>query len=286
MTGTPPECERLAARLRTLRDRSRLTLSALATESAYSKSSWQRWLAGRSLPPWLALSALCRLADEPEAGIRALWELAEAAWSRRTATATRALPSGDGVGQTPEHTAYRADASAPAASPPAPAAPVGAPARRFRRPLMGGVAAAVAVLVACIGILLTGAGRPAGASTGFHVGCTGIACNGKDPGVTLCGVEPKTLLHVQAPTGIGLEIRYNPLCRAAWARVWNAPPGNILTFTVPGQPAQRVAVAHTGDTDPFVYTALAAVPGRGSAMKACVTPRSGSATVCYTTRQP
>ncbi|MEU2772744.1 DUF2690 domain-containing protein [Streptomyces sp. NPDC007162] len=280
MTGIPPECERLATRLRALRDRSRLTLSALATESAYSKSSWQRWLAGRALPPWPAVSVLCRLADEPEPGIRALWELAEAAWSRRTATG--AAPP---AGRTPER-ATSVD-GAPTGRPQAPGTADAPPARRHRKWLAGG-AAAIAALGVCAGVLLLpGAGRAASrASAGFHVGCTGTACDGKDPGPVLCGVEPKTLLHVQTPAGVGLEIRYNPLCRAAWARVWNAPAGSTLTFTTPDRPAQRVTVAHAHDTDPFVYTGLAAVAGRGSAMRACLTSPSGGPPTCYTARRP
>ncbi|MFJ9705943.1 DUF2690 domain-containing protein [Streptomyces sp. NPDC101234] len=282
MTGIPPECERLAARLRMLRDRRRLTLSALATESAYSRSSWQRWLAGRSVPPWPAVSVLCRLADEPEPGVRLLWELAERAWSRRTAT--RALPPGDGA---QEKTQETRETPEPAASREAAPAPVAPPVRPFRKRLIGGVAAGVAALVACTVFLLTGAGRvTSDASAGFHVGCTGVACNGKDPGPPLCGVEPKTLLHVQTPTGIGLEIRYNPLCRAAWARVWNAPTGSTLTFTVPGQPTQRVTAAHADNTDPFVYTDLAAVPGHGHDMRACVTPRPQTPDTCYSVPQP
>ncbi|MFF7470278.1 DUF2690 domain-containing protein [Streptomyces sp. NPDC008092] len=324
MTGIPPECERLAARLRMLRDRRRLTLSELATESAYSRSSWQRWLAGRTVPPWPAVSVLCRLADEPEPGVRALWELAESAWSRRTAT--RALPPGDTPAREhaahaaraeraahaaraehtehAAHTASRDDPSArttapPAAAPPAPSAPAAAPpaaasvppVRLFRGRLVGGVAVAVVALVACTVLLLTGAGRvtsgaSAAATGGFHVGCTGVACDGKDPGPVLCGVEPKTLLHVQTRTGIGLEIRYNPLCRAAWARVWNAPADSTLTFTVPGRPTQRVTVAHADDTDPFVYTGLAAVTAHGPDMKACVTPGPGSPAACYAVPQP
>ncbi|MGN5381101.1 helix-turn-helix domain-containing protein [Streptomyces lasalocidi] len=83
MNPTPPECARLAAELRLLRDRSRLTLATLAEETTYSRSSWQRYLSGKALPPWLAVRGLCRLAGEPEPRMRALWELAEAEWSRR-----------------------------------------------------------------------------------------------------------------------------------------------------------------------------------------------------------
>ncbi|WP_406446004.1 YjfA family protein [Streptomyces sp. NBC_00631] len=104
----------------------------------------------------------------------------------------------------------------------------------------------------------------------FHVGCTGSACDGLDPGVEKCGVEPKTLLHTQIRSGFGLEIRYSPMCRAAWARVWSTSLGDILSFTVPGGPTQSVTVARPSDTTGFVYTDLVAVVGRASRLTACL----------------
>ncbi|MET8980504.1 DUF2690 domain-containing protein [Streptomyces sp. NPDC004539] len=270
MTGTPPECERLAAHLRTLRDRHRLTLSTLAAESSYSRSSWQRWLTGRSVPPWAAVQSLSRLTGEPEPQARALWELAETAWSRRTATCT--VPA---AANTPER-----EHSTPENSPTAPT-----PVRRNR--ITAGIAAFTTALALSATALLTGATQShSHDSPASPVGCTGTACNGKDPGPVLCGLTPKTLLHTQTPTGIGLEIRYNPLCRAAWARVWNAPAGTTLTFTVPGQPTQHVTVTHAPDTDPFIYTGLAALLGPGPDISACVTPPSKTPATCYTAHRP
>lgn len=83
MTEPPPACRVLAAELQALRARAGLSLAGLAAATAYSKSSWDRCLKARALPPWPAVRALCRAADEPEQRVRALWELAETAWSRR-----------------------------------------------------------------------------------------------------------------------------------------------------------------------------------------------------------
>ncbi|WP_405969529.1 helix-turn-helix domain-containing protein [Streptomyces sp. NBC_00988] len=85
MTEIPRELARLAAELRVLRDRRKLTLSALAAESAFSKSSWQRYFTGHALAPWPAVRRLCQLVNEPEPRLRALWELAESSWNRRGA---------------------------------------------------------------------------------------------------------------------------------------------------------------------------------------------------------
>lgn len=70
-----PEGSRLFAELRALRERTGLSLVGLAARTAYSKSSWQRYLNGRKLPPRDAVEQLCRLAGPVP-------------WWRRTAVLT------------------------------------------------------------------------------------------------------------------------------------------------------------------------------------------------------
>ncbi|WP_019071943.1 DUF2690 domain-containing protein [Streptomyces hokutonensis] len=77
-------------------------------------------------------------------------------------------------------------------------------------------------------------------------------------------------LHIQTPTGVGLEIRYNPLCCAAWAGVWNAADGDRLTLATPGHSTQGVTVADLGRRDPFIYTDLIDASGRATRLKACL----------------
>ncbi|MER7178920.1 DUF2690 domain-containing protein [Streptomyces hyaluromycini] len=325
MTRTPPECARLATELRLLRARSGLSLSALAVESAYSKSSWQRYLTGRALPPWLAVRALCILANEPEPRLRALWELAESDWSRRGAIATAEptpvprppvpRPSVPGP-SVPEPSAPQPSGaepsgaepsvpkpsvpkpsvpkpSVPGISVPAPSAPGPRRSPRWRAGVAGGVAVLLlAGLLALTGRAWTSSDSGADAAlsvpsaAAFRVGCTGSACDGLDPGVEKCGVEPETLLHAQIPAGFGLEIRYSPMCRAAWARVWNTAVGDTLSFTVPGRPRQSVTVARRSDAAGFVYTDLVAVTGRTARLTACLSAGSAHPPKCYSTPSP
>ncbi|MCU8595283.1 helix-turn-helix domain-containing protein, partial [Streptomyces sp. A13(2022)] len=77
------EHTRLVAALRELKAGSGLSLAALAERTPYSKSSWERYLNGKSLPPRQAVRDLCRLANEPDGRLLALWEIAESRWSGR-----------------------------------------------------------------------------------------------------------------------------------------------------------------------------------------------------------
>jgi transcriptional regulator with XRE-family HTH domain len=296
MTGVPPACARLSAELRALRERSGLTLGALAARTPYSRSAWHRYLTSRALPPWPAVLHLAELAGEPEPLLRALWELADREWSGRSRTAS--VPAANQpppAAVRPEPVEATAPEPPPAAGPDAahaagPAA--GRAAGTARRPgfkaavtvaATAAVCAALAVLVA-----LDAWSKPAGhpSSAGFHVACTGAACDGKDPQTTLCGVEPDTVLHRQVPGGFGLEIRYNPMCRAAWARVWNVSRGDRLSFSAAGQPVQSVTDTRSGGVDPFVYTPLAGITGGHRTLRACVTLHGSPRPECYTALSP
>ncbi|MFE1315229.1 helix-turn-helix domain-containing protein [Streptomyces sp. NPDC058755] len=76
----PREARHLVEQLRVLKGRTGLSLAELARRTAYSKSSWQRYLSGAKLPPRGAASVLGRLGGADQARLLALWELAEQAW--------------------------------------------------------------------------------------------------------------------------------------------------------------------------------------------------------------
>ncbi|MEU0039645.1 hypothetical protein [Streptomyces sp. NPDC006333] len=70
----------------------------LAERSAYSKSSWQRYLNGNQLVPRKAVVALCAMAGEPPGRLLALWELADQEWSGRARATTPTVKPGEGTG--------------------------------------------------------------------------------------------------------------------------------------------------------------------------------------------
>ncbi|MFI6939374.1 helix-turn-helix domain-containing protein [Streptomyces sp. NPDC050418] len=83
--GLPAEVVHCVEQLRALKDRTGLSLVALGARTAYSKSSWQRYLNGQQPPPRQAVLALCRVAglDAAEAArCGARWELAMRVWPR------------------------------------------------------------------------------------------------------------------------------------------------------------------------------------------------------------
>ncbi|MGW5128002.1 helix-turn-helix domain-containing protein [Streptomyces sp. NPDC004069] len=92
------ECDRLAGTLRGLRARTGLSLAGLADKTQYSKSSWERYLNGKTVPPRGAVEALCALAGEDPGRPLALWELAEAVWSGRSGPPLRPAPPTAGAG--------------------------------------------------------------------------------------------------------------------------------------------------------------------------------------------
>ncbi|MEU9171807.1 helix-turn-helix transcriptional regulator [Streptomyces sp. NPDC048420] len=81
----PPEVRHFVEQLRRLKDRTGLSLVALGARTAYSKSSWHRYLNATQPPPRQAVAALCRIAgldgtDAERFAVR--WELAVQAWPR------------------------------------------------------------------------------------------------------------------------------------------------------------------------------------------------------------
>ncbi|MFI5677927.1 helix-turn-helix domain-containing protein [Streptomyces cellulosae] len=92
----PPEVRHFVEQLRLLKDRTGLSLVALGARTAYSKSSWHRYLNAGQPPPRQAVVALCRIAGlaDPDAerfGVR--WELAVQAWPRPATAPTPAAPT-------------------------------------------------------------------------------------------------------------------------------------------------------------------------------------------------
>lgn len=94
----PPEVRHFVEQLRRLKDRTGLSLVSLGARTAYSKSSWHRYLNATQPPPRQAVAALCRIAgldgtDTERLAVR--WELAVQAWPRPV---TAPAPAAEGEG--------------------------------------------------------------------------------------------------------------------------------------------------------------------------------------------
>jgi transcriptional regulator with XRE-family HTH domain len=76
-----PPVRRLVVRLREIKDQMGVSITTLAAKTAYSRSSWERYLNGRTLPPRQAVEALGRVSGADRAQLLALWEMAEHARS-------------------------------------------------------------------------------------------------------------------------------------------------------------------------------------------------------------
>ncbi|MFJ9628761.1 helix-turn-helix domain-containing protein [Streptomyces sp. NPDC101175] len=81
----PAEVRHFVEQLRLLKDRTGLSLVALGARTAYSKSSWHRYLNATQPPPRQAVVALCRVAGADPERIGVRWELAVQAWPRPVA---------------------------------------------------------------------------------------------------------------------------------------------------------------------------------------------------------
>jgi hypothetical protein len=75
----PVDTRRLATQLRRMKDRSGLTVPALAARTAQSAEAWELVLAGRQLPPLDAVEVLAQASGADYERIGALWHLAEKA---------------------------------------------------------------------------------------------------------------------------------------------------------------------------------------------------------------
>ncbi|CAL9547851.1 DUF2690 domain-containing protein [Streptomyces sp. enrichment culture] len=268
-----PERTRLTTALRELRTRTGLSLAALAERTPYSKSSWERYLNGRTLPPRRAVQDLCRLAREPEGRLLALWEIAESQWSGRAAQPAPAPPPSPSQPPPPE----------PAPSPSSPSSPEPpqkpAAARTDRRRLVTVLASVCAVTVGGVTAALvllphrqSTADPPSTAPSAPGPRCRGASCEGQDPIHMFCGAGPDTLTTERTSTGAHVELRYSPRCDASWARMWRTSVGDRLDIRADG-PTRHAEVADEVDTKSYVYTVMTATRP-GTVVRACFRPAS------------
>jgi hypothetical protein len=297
-----PDVRDLVQRLRGLKDRSGLSLAALAGRTMHSKSAWGRYLNGKKLPPRHAVEALGRLAGEEPARLAAQWELAEQAWNRPPAPVGGPAPAGPApaTGAYPGSDAEAAATGAAGAETdgrpggragtpsPEPGAASTAPSRsRAAHPRIRpvGVVATVGIAVAAgvIAVLAPG-GRsaPPGGATGdpatttvagnqgLDTRCFEDGCAGQDPNDARCAGDAWTSALTQV-RGVYVELRYSDACRAAWARISWGTVGDVAEV-VPSAGAPRRDRVHY-DTD--VYSPMVPAPDPSDARACAVLVPSG-----------
>ncbi|MFH8894805.1 DUF2690 domain-containing protein [Streptomyces coeruleorubidus] len=316
----PPELARLASVLTELKTGTGLSLAALAAKTTFSKSSWERYLNGRTLPPRQAVQELCRLAGEPEGRCLALWELAESEWSgraapampTRTATPTQKAtrPQKATPTQNPRHTQRATPPWKPTQTPaptqmPAPAethAPtqMPAPAEAEVNPVVGGRGAVMALLASACAIAAGGlsvalvllAGQsadprpsPPPSPSAPAPRCRAAACEGRSPMQMRCGTAPVTLASHRSPTGAHLELRYSEKCEAGWARMWSTRIGDRLELNGADGGRRPYSAEVTDDVAAQSYVFTPMTEARpGTTVRACFRPAAGGSRECFDAR--
>jgi transcriptional regulator with XRE-family HTH domain len=247
----PPECVRLAETLRELRAATGLSLAGLAARTPYSKSSWERYLNGRTVPPRQAVEQLCELAGKSPQRPLALWELAEAAWSGRAGQGKQ----GDSEGIVRPWEAVR---------------PTGPAKARSRLPwLYTGILGAVAALAVGTLIAVSRSGDGAEATpedrtstadlTVTGPGCHAASCTGKDPEDQDCSTaaRPPVSLGERRFDDTVVKVRHSEVCDTVWARIDRGVVGDRVAILVPGVRMQQVGVQDQFDEMASLSTPMA-----------------------------
>ncbi|MEJ8650089.1 helix-turn-helix domain-containing protein [Streptomyces sp. MS1.AVA.3] len=170
----------LVVQLRRLKDHSGLSLAALAARTSYSKSSWERYLNGKKLPPRAAVEALARVCEADVPRLLALHEVAEQAWNAEQPGPPAEKAEKNEKNETAESN-ETAEKPVPATAVPPATATAAPPPSGRSMPFGPLVLGALAVLVAAGAVLLVarlwqdanGIGRGAGAA--MTAGGTGAA---------------------------------------------------------------------------------------------------------------
>lgn len=237
----------LTERLRLLKQRTGLSLAALASVTPFSKSTWHRYLNGDQFPPRAAVEALARLADADTGAVLSLWDAAAREQSRQTAT--------------------------PPPQPPVPA--VSLRPRRLRPPRRALVAfAAMATTVAVTAGAADVLDVDGPAELRAAASCRGSSCQGQLPTSETCARDARTESSVTKAAQVVL-LRFSPSCATVWSEVRTRVGGAREISIRSGQ--DELSAAYPGDqSDGFSSPMLAASDPRGA--QACA--KVGGKPVC------
>lgn len=252
----------LVERLRRLKQRTGLSLAALACVTPFSKSTWHRYLNGDQFPPRSAVESLGRLADTDPGPLLALWDAASRAQSRAATPPPRAaLPP----------------------SPVPPAAVPGAPVRgrRARGPnravvALAATAATVAVTAGAADVL-----DPGHRTAPVAASCRGRGCQGQFPTAETCGRDARTE-STATRAGQVVLLRFSPSCATVWSEVRTKAGGareisirsdeDELSAAYPGDPSDGYSSPMLAASSPRGAEACAKVGGES----ACTGPLGGA----------
>ncbi|MGP3982019.1 helix-turn-helix domain-containing protein [Streptomyces sp. KR80] len=302
-----PQVREFASQLRRLVDRSGLSIATVADRTGYSKTSWERYLGGRLLPPEGAVVSLAEVTGANPAHLTTMWELAERAWSRSemrhdvTMEAIRVAQARAALGEfgAPAAKSGHRGTARPQAAPPAgpahgyhptgavrPAPPGDGPRGRGRSrrvPMfIAGAVGGLLVVAAVVLLLDLGGNDEAGAvkmppsptasqkpEVPAGVKCTGDDCSGADPEAMGCGGQYAQTVADGIVGGAFIEVRYSEVCKAAWARITEAAPGDTVRIV-----GAKQTESGTADQGGEAYTMMVAVSAPGGA-KACAETSAG-----------
>ncbi|MFE2418512.1 DUF2690 domain-containing protein [Streptomyces hokutonensis] len=221
----------LAERLRLLKQRTGLSLAALAAVTPFSKSTWHRYLSGGQLPPRAAVEALARLAHTDPGPLLSLWD-----------TAVREQPR------------------------PAPPPQLPVPAVRPRR-LRAAVRALVALAAMATTVAVTAGAadvldREAGAERLTAGSCRSGGCQGELPSAGACARDARTESVVARAAQV-VRLRYSPSCATVWSEVRTRVGGAREISVRAGR--DELSAEYPGDrSDGYSSPMLAAADPRGA----------------------
>ncbi|MFJ6899161.1 DUF2690 domain-containing protein [Streptomyces hokutonensis] len=223
----------LTERLRLLKQRTGLSLAALAAVTPYSKSTWHRYLNGDQLPPRSAVEALARLARTDPGPLLSLWD-----------TAVREQPR-----------------PTPTPAPQLPARPVRP--RLLRAPARALVAlAAMATTVAVTAGAADVLDRDAGTEWQAAASCRAGGCQGELPSAGTCARDARTESVVARAAQV-VRLRYSPSCATVWSEVRTRVGGAREISIRSGQ--DELSAEYPGDrSDGYSSPMLAAADPRGA----------------------
>ncbi|KUM91571.1 hypothetical protein AQI88_36370 [Streptomyces cellostaticus] len=256
----------LAAEMRRLKDKSRLSYGRLADKTHYSRSSWERFLNGKQLPTTVAVEEFAAAVEAYAEPLLVLLETAKAKAGELGETGGAGETSGAGetgeAGEPRESAPPEPDTALPDTPLPGPFGSFRLiPAWDWKTRARGAGLVAAGALAGCLLTLLVigtaGAGdlgafpsssRAGGGSTAAGAatlaqhtrqaeptpqnprpGCSADTCLRRDPQSMDCQWDATTA-HQTWLRGMHIELRYSPACGAVWGRLEDGTVGDSVTI--------------------------------------------------------